>query len=446
MMRPRLLVPGILGLAIVAVVAILAWRQSAPGVHIVVEPPPAVGLETPVRLVLEAARGEVAAVEVRMIQGDRTAEVVRRDDLGGRRVELEATIRGRALGLAEGPATLEVQARDNLWRPLGRDPAQARVPLTVDLTPPALAILGATSAIAQGGSGIVAYRATGAVASEVRVHDRAIPSFPVEPGADGARVALIGLPWNVAPDASLAIHAADAAGNTAVAPLPIRIRPRQFPETVVDLDDAWLPRVVEALLPGRPAGQSLADAFLVINREQREAAEARKREIGAGTAGEALWEGPFLQPPRTKVFSEFAETRLYRYRDEVIDRQVHLGFDLASVREAPAPAGNRGRVIFAGPLGIYGNTVVVDHGLGLMTLFGHLSRIDVAVGDQVEKGQPLGRTGTTGLAEGDHLHYEMLVHGVPVTPLEWWDRRWIASHIWSPLRAADLPLPGAAPS
>jgi murein DD-endopeptidase MepM/ murein hydrolase activator NlpD len=443
-MRGRLLVLVVLGLAIVAAAAVLAWRQSAPGVDVTLEPLTAVGLETPIRITVEAARGEVAAVEVRLVQDDRAGEVLRRD-VAGQRVELEAMIEGRALGLAEGPATLEVRAGDDFWRPLGHEPTQVRVPVTVDLTPPALSILAVSPAIAQGGSGIVAYRATGAVTSEVRVSDRGFPSLPAQPGEDDVRLAMIGLPWDIAPDTPLAIHAADAAGNTAVEPLPIRIRRRRFPETTVDLNDGWLATVVAALLPERPADQSLIDAFLVINREQRQASEARKRELAADPAAEALWQGPFLHPQGTQVFSRFAETRIYRYGGKAIDRQVHVGYDLASVREAPAAATNHGRVIFAGLLGIYGNTVVIDHGFGLMTLFGHLSRIEVAVGDRVEKGQRLGRTGTTGLAAGDHLHYEVMVHGVPVTPLEWWDGRWIAGHIWDPVRAAGLPALGAPP-
>src|SRR5262249_55939875 len=98
----------------------------------------------------------------------------------------------------------------------------------------------------------------------------------------------------------------------------------------------------------------------------------------------------------------------------------------------------RGVVVFVGPLTIYGNAIVVDHGLGLMTLYGHLSSAGVKVGDQVNRGQEIGRSGTTGLATGDHLHYEVLVHGVSVTPLEWWAAKWIQDRIVGPMQAAGL--------
>jgi murein DD-endopeptidase MepM/ murein hydrolase activator NlpD len=125
---------------------------------------------------------------------------------------------------------------------------------------------------------------------------------------------------------------------------------------------------------------------------------------------------------------------------------VHLGYDLASVKHSPVPAANAGVVVHAAPLTIYGNTVVLDHGWGLMTLYAHLSSLAVKEGDTVTKGQELGRTGTTGLAVGDHLHYEVLVHGISVTPLEWWDGRWIRDHIGKPLRDANLPATFAGPA
>jgi murein DD-endopeptidase MepM/ murein hydrolase activator NlpD len=139
------------------------------------------------------------------------------------------------------------------------------------------------------------------------------------------------------------------------------------------------------------------------------------------------------------VFANFAELRTYVYSGREIDRQVHFGYDLASTRQSAVPAANKGVVVFAEPLTIYGNTVVIDHGLGLQTLYAHLSSTAVKVGDAVEKGQEIARTGSTGLAIGDHLHYEVLVNGVSVTPLEWWDGKWIRDHIGKPLKEAGLP-------
>ena len=92
-------------------------------------------------------------------------------------------------------------------------------------------------------------------------------------------------------------------------------------------------------------------------------------------------------------------------------------------------AAHNGTVVHAGDLGIYGNCVMLDHGFGLFTLYGHLSSIDVKVGDSVQAKQPIGRSGETGLAAGDHLHFGVYLAGVAVLPVEWWDAKWINDNI-----------------
>jgi len=86
-------------------------------------------------------------------------------------------------------------------------------------------------------------------------------------------------------------------------------------------------------------------------------------------------------------------------------------------------------VAFTGDLGLYGNAVIIDHGLGLFTLYGHMSQIDVKVGDAVAKRAILGNTGETGFAGGDHLHFGVYLDGVAVLPVEWWDAKWITDNV-----------------
>ncbi|MEK7700728.1 MAG: M23 family metallopeptidase [candidate division NC10 bacterium] len=435
-----LLVVLLLLLAVVGSVSYLGWRQSVPGVRSLAPLPRFVGQKTPLAFTLEASRGNVARVEIRVAQGGRTAVVARQEGAFGRRVEISVALESAAHGLREGAATLEAWARDDFWRPLRLDErAVAASPVTVDLTPPKIEILAATQYLAPGGSGLVAFRVTGASRSTVSVGGREVPSFAFGPAERGARVALIALPYDVEPGSRLAISAADDAGNVAARGIPSELRPRRFPHDTIEVKDAFLQSKVPELLPQHPRDKPLLDGFLVINRDLRRRAEEEKRRLGATTADKPLWEGPFVQPRNTKVFANFAETRTYVYGGREIDRQVHYGYDLASTRQSPAPAANRGAVVFAGPLTIYGNTVVVDHGLGLQTLYAHLGSIGVSVGDAVEQGQELGRTGTSGLAVGDHLHFEVLVNGVSVTPLEWWDAKWIRDHIGKPLKEAGLP-------
>lgn len=140
-------------------------------------------------------------------------------------------------------------------------------------------------------------------------------------------------------------------------------------------------------------------------------------------------ERAFRQLTNSKVEANFADERTYSWENETIDDAFHLGYDLSVTKNYPVEAANSGNVVFAGDLGIYGNTVILDHGLGLFTLYGHLSAIDVKVGDAIKPQQIVGKTGETGLAAGDHLHYGVYLNGVAVLPVEWWDAKWIADNI-----------------
>jgi murein DD-endopeptidase MepM/ murein hydrolase activator NlpD len=424
---------------VVGSVSYLAWRQSVPGPRATVQAPRFLGHNTSVTVTLEAARGRLRRSEVRVVQGGKPTTVATAE-AGQSRVQLPITIQSAPAGLKEGGATLEVVGSDDFWRPL-RIPERvlASQPVTIDLTPPRLEVLSSTRYVSPGGAVMIAFRAADAARIDVSVGPRVFPSFPYGPPDKGARVALIALPWDFAPGTPLSVTARDEAGNVATRTVPAELKPRPFPRDTITLSDAFLQAKVPELLPQRPPSQPLLDGFLVINRDQRRQAEEEKLKIGARTADKPLWEGAFVQPRNTKVFSNFAETRTYVYQGKPVDTQVHVGFDLASTKHSPVPAANAGQIAFAGPLTIYGNAVIVDHGLGLQTLYAHLSSTAVKVGDMVTKGQELGRSGTTGLAVGDHLHFEVLVSGVSVTPIEWWDGKWIRDRVNRPLKQAGLP-------
>jgi len=421
---------------VVGGVAYLGWRQSVGTPTVTATPPAAVGAKTPLQFAVAAARGNVARAEVRVNQGGTPVVVARHETPAAPRVDLRATLEG-ASGVREGSAALEVWAVDDFWRPIRiGERMAASYPVTIDLTPPRLDVAGKTPYVAPGGAGVVIVRVAEAAQVETRVGALAFPMFPL--GPEGTRVGFFALPYDFGAGTPIAVAAQDAAGNAASRGLSAEVLPRRFRADRIEVKETFLQLKVPELLPQHPASAPLLDGFLVINRDQRRQAEEEKRRVAARTAATPLWEGAFLQPRNTKVFSNFAETRTYVYQGREIDTQVHFGFDLASTKQAPVPAANKGVVAFAAPLTIYGNTVIVDHGLGLMTLYGHLSSIGVKVGDAVTRGQELGRSGTTGLALGDHLHYEVLVHGVSVTPVEWWDARWIRDRITEPLKAAGV--------
>jgi murein DD-endopeptidase MepM/ murein hydrolase activator NlpD len=171
------------------------------------------------------------------------------------------------------------------------------------------------------------------------------------------------------------------------------------------------------------------DVFVAVNRQLRKENEDRISAITKKATPSMLWKDAFAQLSNSKVEANFADQRTYTYNGEPIDTAYHLGYDLSVTKNYPVEASNSGTVVFTGDLGIYGNAVILNHGLGLFTLYGHLSSIGVNTGDSVAKRQVLGKTGETGLAAGDHLHFGIYLDGVAVLPVEWWDQKWIDDNI-----------------
>ena len=427
----------------------LIWRQRQPPVRVTIEPAPAAIGHTPrpITVVLEAPAANLGALDVRVVQQG-TVHPVLTEDLtpsATRTLRKAVTLDASALKLQEGPAELEIEARDTLWRP--RPPRGPRLVhrFTVDLTPPKLELKTATGYIKHAGAGIVVYRAEGAARSGVRSGNEFFPGVAGLAQDPAVQVALFVIPFNT-PAAPPSVVAVDEAGNERVIGVPVTFLPVHFPKDTINLTEAFLRRKMPELAPQTPgtAGTDvLLQAFLRVNGEGRKGFEAKNREIGSGESSpKPLWTGPFRQQSNTKVFANFPEERTYQMDGRTVDTQWHLGIDLASNKQSPIEASNAGRVVFTGPNGIYGNMVIVDHGLGLMSLYGHLSDIAVKVGQNVQKGEALGRSGETGLAGGDHLHFALLVRGVYTSPLEWWDDHWLKDRIAKPLVDAGIALPG----
>jgi len=195
--------------------------------------------------------------------------------------------------------------------------------------------------------------------------------------------------------------------------------------------------------PAQDSPEMLA-GFLRINGELRKINADQIAAMAAKTSPKRLWEGPFVQLGNSKVEASFADARTYVYKGKEVDQQTHLGFDLAVTEHVPVAAAAAGTVLNASWLGIYGNCVILDHGMGVQSLYGHLSSFDVQEGQDVKKGQTLGKSGQTGLAGGDHLHFSMMVDGRFVNATEWWDPHWIQDRITRKLR--DAGQTGAAPA
>lgn len=365
-----------------------------------------------------------------------------------RKKEILLRIDPEALDLRDGEARIRIAVRDWSWADgLRGNETLRELPATIDLRAPSITIESGLTYVGRAGAAAVRYRVDEPTTLDgVEVDESFFPGFPWPRGGAGCeperltasegaaespcRLAIFAVPVLAGEDPSIRVVAEDRAGNRASEGWAVRVKERSFPEVPIRLSPAFLSGKVPVL--ARELGVDSSDplaAFQEINTTVRAQNERKIRELLEGDIPEPIWSGAFEQLPNSKVTSRFAERRRYVVEGKTVSRATHYGFDLASTELTPIMASNAGRVIFAGKLGIYGNCVLLDHGLGVASLYGHLSRIDVSVGDAVRKGQSLGRSGQTGLAGGDHLHFAILVGGTYVDPVEWWDPKWVREHI-----------------
>jgi murein DD-endopeptidase MepM/ murein hydrolase activator NlpD len=336
-------------------------------------------------------------------------------------------------GVKEGPAVLRVTARDaSLWHFFGGNNAALEKNVTIDITPPTLELVADDRYVNFGGVGVIVYKASPDTAvSGVKIGDYFFRGFPgqVKDRPDHL-LALFAHPYNVAPEARPVLVATDKAGNTREMRLAYELKNVKYKKSTIALSDSFLQNKIAPLLAEASARQGTPkDVFVAVNKQLRKQNEADITAVTKKTTPTMLWKDAFAQLSNSKVEANFADERTYTYKGEAIDVAYHLGYDLSVTKNYPAEAANSGTVAFTGDLGIYGNTVILDHGLGLYTLYSHLNSIDVKLGDTVARRQVLGKTGETGLAAGDHLHFGVYLDGVAVLPVEWWDQKWIDDNI-----------------
>lgn len=425
-----------------------AGRSEGPKIEIA-QPARAVGQTGQLEVVVDAPGGTLTQLEVALEQngkstslftltGDATAQLSREGD---DRLRLARSIGKRDLPeLEAGSARIVVKAVRPVLFGYREIESSASRDFEVRLTPPQVAVQSMHHYINHGGSEMVVYRVSAeATESGVRVGNYEYRGFPASgagiTNADpGLRVAFFALLWDQDLNTPITAFARDDVGNESHAGFDFRVFPKVFRKSRIEIDDRFLSRVVPAILQNTPELKvenpaDLPASFLRINRDLRRDNNARIAALAQQSAPQMLWQGPFKQLINTAVEAGFADQRSYVYKGQEVDHQVHLGFDLASTSAAPVQASNSGNVVFAGWLGIYGNCVILDHGMGLQSLYAHLSSIDVKVGEAVKMSQQLGRSGATGLAGGDHLHFTVLLGGNPVTPVDWWSKQWVQDRI-----------------
>ena len=386
------------------------------------------------------------SISIHIMQEDQVKEILMdKPETGDKSYAL--TIKPRDLGLSDGAAKVFVHAKSGLLKEI-----KQAMDIQIDTVPPSLEVVRAPFQIYQGSGGFALLRAKDADSVFIKLDDIEFPAFRKSSGEEMQKpssgdfnydpliastkkntlaadyFAFFAAPFEVTEGKTFYAIALDKAGNRSVRSLRTQLKTKKFRKSSISISDDFINAVVVPLL-NTPDIQDPASAFKKVNEDWRRAALLELAKLTKQTEPSMLWKGRFLQLKNSKVMAEYGDIRTYTYRGKAISNSAHLGYDLASHANAPVGAANAGIVRFAANLSIYGETVIIDHGMGLMTLYGHLAAITVEEGQQVSKGDIIGKSGSTGLAGGDHLHFGVVIHGYEISPLHWWDPRWVKVNI-----------------
>ncbi len=336
-------------------------------------------------------------------------------------------------GLKEGPAVLRISAKDrSLWNFFRGNESVIQKNVTIDITPPTLELIADDRYVNFGGVGLIVYKPSAdTVTSGIKIGNYFFPGYKAQiKEQPDSYLAFFAHPYNIGPDERATLVATDKAGNTREMKLVYELKNVKYKKSTIAISDDYIQNKVTPLLNDVAARQgSPKEIFIKVNKGLRKENEDKIKAITEKSTPKMLWSSAFTQLSNSKVEANFADARTYIYKDETIDTAYHLGYDLSVTKHYPAEAANSGAVAFTGDLGIYGNTVIIDHGLGLFTLYSHLSSIDVKVGEAIKQRQIIAKTGETGLAAGDHLHFGVYLHGLAILPVEWWDEKWIRDNV-----------------
>ncbi len=231
------------------------------------------------------------------------------------------------------------------------------------------------------------------------------------------------------------VVAIDKAGNKSTAKIPLYITDFAVKDSNLNIPQSFIDTVSTNVLEkmNEEVPTDLAERFVKQNRELRAKNIATIKKVSLDTLPKELFSDftikPFERLQGSMTAAGFGERRHYYLDEKMIDEAWHLGLDWASVAQDNIPITNSGDVIFKDYLGIYGNAIIVNHGLGLGSIYAHTTNQFINVGEKVTQGQKIATTGVTGAVLGDHLHFGVLVQGIEVNPLEWMDPNWIKTRI-----------------
>ena len=345
---------------------------------------------------------------------------------------------------------LKVSVTDNsMWNFFQGNKTVKTIHIKVDHKRPNVNVVANSYSITQGGSALVVFQAEDENLKELYI-EAVGKKFKAQPyKKEGYFVALLAWPFNKS-DFSAKVVATDMAGNKRVTEIPFYLKNRKYRVSWIHAKDKFIDGKITDLADANPEYASIddrLDKFRAVNETMRLKNEALIHDLTSKVSDSVLegWKIKKFYPLKNgaKVAS-YGDERHYYYKskDNEVSQAYHVGYDLASTKMASIKTSNAGKVVYADDNGIYGNMPIIDHGLGLYSLYGHCSQMLVKEGDEVKSGEIIAKTGVSGLALGDHLHFGILVQGIEVRPVEWFDAGWIKKNIDNVFKEADKIIEG----
>ncbi|HFQ61062.1 MAG TPA: M23 family metallopeptidase [Epsilonproteobacteria bacterium] len=340
---------------------------------------------------------------------------------------------------------LKVSVNDNsMWNFFQGNKTVKKIQIKVDSKRPNVNVLANSYSITQGGSALVVFQANDENLDELYVEADG-KKFKVEPyKQSGYYATLLAWPFDKS-TFNAKIIATDKAKNKRVTDIPFYLKNHKYKVSWIKARDKFIDGKITDLASSNPEYTSITDRLdklRAINETMRLKNEDKIHTLAKNVSTEILkhWKMKKFYPLKNGArVASYGDERHYYYKtkDNEVSKSYHVGYDLASTKMASIKSSNAGKVVYANENGIYGNMPMIDHGLGLYSLYGHCSQLLVKEGDEVKAGQVIAKTGRTGLALGDHLHFGLLVQGIEVRPIEWFDAGWIKTNIDNVFKAAD---------
>ena len=334
-------------------------------------------------------------------------------------------------------AMLKIEVIDtSRWNFFRGNKATKEIKIRIDKKRPIANVISNSYLIKQGGSAAVVVEVKDENLKDFYISFNNKERFELFPFyKDNFYIALIAWPIDIKEFQRVNLVAVDKANNKTITKVPLYIRNMKVKIDKITISDKFIDQVSKNVLTksGYDIPEDQSEVFIKENKELRsENVKIMKRESRSKMNRDNFTDfniKTFKRLPGSMTFAGYGERRHYSYNNEKIDEAWHLGIDWASVKNAKIFTANDGVVIFKDYLGIYGNTLIIDHGLGLGTLYGHTSKSIVEVGDRVNAGDYIANTGSTGAVFGDHLHFGVLIQGIEVNPIEWLSKQWIRDNI-----------------